>query len=208
MQATGTAATGPGLDRVLYNCLFADDQRFFENMKDLEALSWIYAGEQASLERIRRICTDEGIESRVKFLAAHTALQQGIALEEKLYFGSILEVPMGGGYDILAFYADSRARYYNHAGSAIIYEGGIADVDAAIAKTNEVSKAICQVIGPWEGPRLEPPTGTLARFTYLNSDGLYFGQGPVAEMSKDRMGSVILGSGAELMSTLIAHARK
>jgi hypothetical protein len=190
-------------DDLLYGSLFADDARYFETMRDHPVISWIFSGQKIDEARVQSIIGDNDVESRMKFLVSSYALKSGIRIPGTTYFGSILEVPLQGGYDILAFYADDRARYYNYSNKAIIYEGGSVSINTLIDTANTVSKGVCQVIGPWEKERLPRPTGSTARFTYLMSDGLYFGQGPLDALSRDQMGSAILSSGARLMRGLI-----
>jgi hypothetical protein len=193
---------------ILYNSLFADDIKYYTEMSDHPAISWINKNETITKRALMDIVNDDKAESRIKFLSAYYALKKSVKIDEKIYFGTILEVPVNGKYDILAFYSDLTARYYNHGNNVIVYEGGKSDIDKIIDETNSVSKAVCRVIGPWEDKRLPRPTGDTTRFTYLMSDGLYFGQGPIDEMSKDEMGSAILGSGANLMSQLISLCKK
>ena len=196
------------LSDTLYNCLFADDPIYFEKMKSNSAISWIYNQENPTYEKINSIIHDEEIESRIRFLASYIAIKKGLQIKEKYYFGTILEIPVKSWYDILAFYSDLKARYYNFSGAKIIYEGGNKQIDELIKNTNKISEAVCNVIGPWEKARLDKPKGNIARFSYLVSDGLYFGQGPIDLMSKDKMGSSILASGSKLMLRLINSTDK
>lgn len=196
------------LNDVLYNCLFADNSEYFKAMNDNECISWIYKGQKPSSEQLEMWANDESIESRIRFLNLYSAMKIGLKIQRKLYFGTVLEIPMHGGYDILAFYSDKSARYYNYSGSSIIYENGNDAIENAVNKANEISIKVCNVIGPWDGKRLDRPTGSIARFTYLMSDGLYFGNGPLPEISKDPMGSAIMISGAELMHVMIEQSKK
>lgn len=191
------------LNEKLYNCLFADDPKYFSDMSDIECISWIYSGLIPENKELVDWAKDETIESRLRFLCLYSALKRNIKIDEKIYFGTILEVPINNGYDIIAFYSDKKARYYNYSGAAVIYENGNLNIDSVIDRVNNISIKVCNEIGPWEGDRLPRPRGSTARFTYLMSDGIYFGNGHISELSKDPMGSAILISGAEIMKLLI-----
>ena len=191
------------LNESLYNCLFADDPKYFSDMRDIECISWIFSDRIPEIQKLNDWAKDDTIESRLRFLCLYSALKRNLKIDKKIYFGTILEVPVNNGYDILAFYSDKKARYYNFSGAAVIYENGNLNIDSVIDKVNKISIKVCDEIGPWEGGRLPRPNGSTARFTYLMSDGIYFGNGPISELSKDPMGSAILISGAEIMKILI-----
>jgi hypothetical protein len=97
------------LNEDLYNSLFADDPDDFIKMKDHQAISWIYENRSPTIDELESIADDNSVESRLKFLSLYTALKQGLKSNKKTNFGTVLEVPMEGGYDVLAFYADLRA---------------------------------------------------------------------------------------------------
>ncbi len=193
----------PALNDDLYNSLFADNPNLFVPLKEHRAISWIYANITPTINELETISEDQTIESRLKFLALNTALNRGTRIQKKIYFGTIMEVPVNGKYDVLAYYSDRRARYYNHSGKGVVYEGGRDAVDAAIDRAIAASVQICNLIGPWEKPRLPKPAGDLWRFSFLLSDGLYFGQGPMKALESDQMASAMLSSGAEVMQSLI-----
>jgi hypothetical protein len=196
------------LDDVLYNSLFADNPDNFTNLKDHKAISWIYESRTPTIDELESLAADNSVESRLKFLALYAALQQGLKIPQKTYFGTVLEVPMEGGYDVLAFYSDLRARYYNYSGKAIIYEGGSSNVDDTIASANLIAIQVCNVLGPWEKERLSRPKGDVIRISFLVSDGLYFGNSSVKTIGNDQMASAIFGKGAEVMKALLSETNK
>lgn len=192
----------------LYNALFADDPDDFIKLKDQPAISWIYENRTPALDELELLAEDPSVESRIRFLSLYTALQRGLKINRKVYLGTIMEVPMDRGYDVLAFYSDKRARYYNYSGKAIIYEGGRDTIDDSIEKANSVSIQVCNRIGPWDKERLPRPEGNIWRFSFLVSDGLYFGQGPMNALNKDEMAGAMIRSGAEVMKALMDEAQK
>jgi hypothetical protein len=196
------------LDEDLYNSLFADDPDDFIDMKDHKAISWIYEDRTPTINELDSIANDDSIESRIRFLALYTALQFGLKISKKIYFGTIMEVPVEGGYDVLSYYSDLTARYYNFSGRAIIYEGGKTIVDNCIQKANSVAIQVCNVLEPWEKERLPRPKGGVIRISFLVSDGLYFGNSSIKTIGNDQMASAIFGNGANIMKALLNETDK
>jgi len=79
-------------------------------MKEHQAISWIYQNRKPTIDELERTANDNSVESRIKFLSLYTALKHGLKVDKKFYLGTILEVPMEGGYDVLAFYSDRTER--------------------------------------------------------------------------------------------------
>lgn len=196
------------LNEKLYNVLFADRIDDFTAMKDHAAISWIYSGKTITLNEINAIIADPAIESRLKFLACYSAVSRGVAVPAGTYFGGIIEYPIDKGFDILAYYADGSARYYNHAGHSVVYHNETPSIDEAIKTCNMISEKVVESIGPWEKPRMPRPSAGIVRFTFLVSDGLYLGQGPLKDMMGDQMGNAIVGGGINLMKELIKAVPK
>jgi hypothetical protein len=64
------------------------------------------------------------------------------------------------------------------------------------------SQNIFNQIGVWDKPRRTAPTKGNARITFLVSDGLYFGEGPVDILFNDPMAGPALTSATYLMKYL------
>ena len=196
------------LDENLYNTLFADDPYDFIKMKSHKAISWIYADRTPTIDELESIANDNSIESRLRFLALYTALDFGLTISKKIYFGTIMEVPVKGGYDVLAYYSDKTARYYNFSGTSIIYEGGKTVIDNCIEKANSAAIQVCNVLEPWEKERLPRPRGDVFRISFLVSDGLYFGNSSIKEIGNDQTVSTIFRNGVEVMKALVNETNK
>lgn len=65
------------------------------------------------------------------------------------------------------------------------------------------SQEILKQISPWDKPRPPHPTKGTARITFLVSDRLYFGEGPMDIIFNDPLASPALTSGTELMRYLM-----
>jgi hypothetical protein len=194
------------LDPRLYDALFADKPEQFKAHSGHPAIAWYFEGKTIDTAAIERIIADPDCESRLAYLACHCARQKGIAVPAKKLFGTIIEFPMDDKHDVLAVFADKRARYYNHSGRAVIIEANPSPAAPAMEKLLAVSQVVIGVIGPWDRPRPAPVAKGVARFSFLVSDGLYFGEGPPAVMSRDHMAAAVLGAGALAMKAMIAMA--
>jgi hypothetical protein len=65
------------------------------------------------------------------------------------------------------------------------------------------ARVIVDRIGPWDKSRLPPPdrTGTV-RLTFLVSDGLYFGQGPMNTMLADAAAGPVIAAAITLLKAI------
>ena len=122
----------------------------------------------------------------------------------KEVLGVIVEVGMLRGFDLVAAYADHRARYYNYSGAAVIWERPDSECDAAIDDMLKHGEAVVHAIGPWKDVRPPAPSCGQVRINLLARSGLYFGQGPLSSFAKDRLAGPVLDAAFQLMQQLIA----
>jgi hypothetical protein len=80
-------------------------------------------------------------------------------------------------------------------------------VDSKIRQLFRASQVAVDKLGPWDKPRLAPPPSGAMRLTFLVSDGLYFGQGPMADLQNDPMGGPVVTAATELMVALTRKVR-
>lgn len=113
--------------------------------------------------------------------------------------GVILDVPLEGGIDTLAAYADGTARYINHSGRTIIWEVPDPDhrmrplVDALLAAAAPVPLPVTRQ--PWRAPVLSD-RAMLA--TVLTPSG------PVTTvLGSDQVAGGLIQAGVALMTALI-----
>jgi len=103
----------------------------------------------------------------------------------------------------LASFKNGTARYINQTGKILVWET-TAD-EAANKITNDLftnSQNIINKIGPWNKPRRLYPTKGNVRITFLVSDGLYFGEGPIDVLFKDAMAGPALEKATALVQYL------
>jgi hypothetical protein len=103
----------------------------------------------------------------------------------------------------LAVFADGSARYIKHTGKIAVVEGTPNNFDAEIAAVIATSKPIIEAIGPWDRDRLEAPQKGNIRMSFLVSDGLYFGEGPMDKMQKEQMASPLINAATSLLVKIV-----
>ena len=123
---------------------------------------------------------------------------------EKDVLGVVVEMPLPGGLDVLAVYADASARYYNHAGGGIVLDRA----EGPLAELMEVllafAKDLVASIGPWDGTRPGPPPPQHARLSFLTPGGLHFGEGSLKALEADPVAGPVLRGAAAVMVELMA----
>lgn len=115
----------------------------------------------------------------------------------------IVELGLEKGLDVLASFHDGTARYINQTGKILVWE------TTEDAKANELtndlfekSRQILQRIGRGNNQRLPYPSKGNARITFLASDGLSFGEGPIEALFNDPLANPALISATQLMQYL------
>jgi hypothetical protein len=62
-------------------------------------------------------------------------------------------------------------------------------------------------IGPWDKDRLSPPKQGNIRMTFLVSVGLYFGEGPMEVMQRERLAAPLITAGTSLLLKLVEKTK-
>lgn len=171
----------------------------------------IEAGDpQTAIEILRGIVEMPKLEPRF-YLHAWDALR-GLDVEPpperaKELLGVVIEVGMPKGLDLVAAFPDHCARYYNFSGAAVIWERPNDLLNDAIDRVLNVSLPVVRAIGPWKEARPPAPSNGEVRVNFLTPSGLHFGQGPLAELGRDRMAGPVIAAAFQLMQQLIAQAK-
>ncbi|HEX8026730.1 MAG TPA: hypothetical protein VF484_11055 [Candidatus Limnocylindrales bacterium] len=196
---TPYAPYGDDASDAIYDLLFADDGTRFE-------ATGIAFGPDAGREALHRLAFDEAAESRIRALAFRSLRATGwlaTASEPLPLLGVIVEVGLPEGLDVLAAYADGRARYINHGGGMSVVEGpGLAD--AEIRAVIEAARPVALAIGPWTAARRPPPGDGFVRLSFLVGDELRFGEGPFDVLVRDRTAGPVVGAATALLARLAA----
>ena len=187
---------------LVYNLLFCDEPARFAVAPGNAPSPWqrtLFA-EPADPTALRALAVDSSQEGRVRYLAFSKLRQLGQQVPPKILLGVIIEVPLERGLDTLAAFSEGGVHYINQADKLLVVE------DMNIVKP-QVMKLFASVersldrIGPWTEQRLAPPK-EVVRFTFLVSDGMYFGQGPMEVMQTEAIAGPIIHQGAVLLQAV------
>lgn len=184
----------------IYNLLFGDNPGFVQDPAEPYAT---LKDKEAGVAALRAIAEDESQESRARMLACYRLRELRQPVRPKVLLGTVIEVGLDEGLDALAAYTDGSVRYINRSGKMAFFEGNGHPVEAQARALLEVSRQVIERLGPWTEARLPPPTAGAVRMTFLVSDGLYFGQGPLAEMLQDPMAIPIFSAGHNLLEAVV-----
>ena len=189
----------------MYNLLFCDDPSLFKKRSEGQSSYWEDAlFENPNENKVRAIAESNEEESRVRVLAYNWLRKNGKQLPKGILLGVIVEVLLKGGLDTLAAYSDGRVRYINQTGKMTVVEsGGSKDIETLAKDLVNISVPVVQKIGPWHKDRLPPPKKGNIRLTFLVSDGLYFGEGPLMIMQKEPMAVPVISKAIELLQTVV-----
>jgi hypothetical protein len=190
---------------LIYNLLFCDNLELFKE-KTNEPYNYpfdILFSDNSSTTDLQKIIDDTTSDPRIKVLAYNRQITSGHKPTKKELLAVIVEVGLDEGLDVLASFNDGTARYINHTGKILVWE------NTEDKKANEITKQlfensgnIVNKIGAWDKPRRPNPTKGNVRISFLVSDGLYFGEGPIDVLFSDPMASPALTTATELMQYL------
>jgi len=199
----------PGHNHI-YNLLFCDNWSLWAKDKEENRTGTRAAlfSPEINADALFRVARDEQEESRYRLLAYRRLQEIGLEIERRILMGVVVEVPMDGGLDTLAAFPDGRVRYINHSGRLVILETMIPAVIEAVATLTRAALAVVDRIGPWEKQRLPPPAAPVERFSFLVSDGLYFGQGKYPDIMKDPLARPVMEAATKLLLITIDVATK
>lgn len=185
----------------LYNMLFCDNMELYKkDKKSKEVYPWdILISDKIDSPGLQKIIKDNDLESRMKILAYHKLPIEEHENEDKELLGVIVEVGLDEGLDVLASYKDGTARYINYTEKTIIWDAKDAQSNSLTEDLFSHSMNIIKQIGPWDQPRRPAPAKGNLRISFLVSDGLYFGEGPMNALFGDPMASPALNAALALM---------
>lgn len=193
----------------IYNLLFCDNADGFKSKPGETPTRWqsILFSSPSDFASLEALASDPSAEGRVRFLAYSRLREQGKIVQPKILLGVIIEVPLSGGLDTLAAFSEGGVRYINQSGKLVVIEGAEGFLPV-VKKLFSVSEPVVSQIGPWAKPRLAPPKQGNVRLTFLVSDGLYFGEGPMSIMQSEAMAGPIINNAAELLQAVVATGSK
>jgi hypothetical protein len=190
---------------LIYHLLFCDRLKLFEDNHQGELNDrWATLFKaDPDHEAVAKIANDKGQESRVRMLAFGLLRTAKKVVPKRELLGTIIEVRMPSGLDTLAVFTDGGARYINHSGKIAVVEGVPSPFQKEIDDVIKTSRPIVAAIGPWDKKRLPAPRKGNVRMTFLVSDGLYFGEGPMDLMQQEQMAAPLIQAATTLLLKLV-----
>jgi hypothetical protein len=187
----------------IYNLLFCDTPSAFKPRPGEVPEPWKDAmfKEPADVAAIQALASDVSQEGRIRSLAYNRLRQLGRPVPAKTLLGVIVEVPLTGGLDVLAAFSEGGVRYINHTGKLVFFEA-VPSLQPLVRKLFDASEPVVARQGPWNKARLSPPMPGNVRLTFLVSDGLYFGEGPMSAMQQEPMAGPIIQRATELLQAV------
>jgi len=210
-SAAEDSPAGPYKDHstnLIYHLLFCDKLKLFNANHEGELKDpWTALfKEDPDLDAVAKIANDKEQESRVRLLAFGLLRSAKKSVPKKVLLGTIIEVRLPTGLDTLAVFADGGARYINHSGKIAVVEGVPSPFQKEIDEVIKASHPIVAAIGPWDKDRLPAPGKGNIRMTFLVSDGLYFGEGPMDVMQQEEMAAPLIQAATTLLLKLVDKA--
>jgi hypothetical protein len=188
----------------IYELFFCDNIELYKKQITTSGnYPWVVLFDSSpDVNSLHKIAFDDALESRVRMLAYDALRRNGHPIEEKELLGVIVEVGLEEGLDVLASYEDGTARYINYTGSLIVWDAKDQVSEEITAQLFRDSLNIVHRIGPWTEPRRAHPEKGIVRISFLVSDGLYFGEGPINGLFNDELAAPALASASALMQYL------
>lgn len=200
MRTTTTQLYATKELNTLYEMLFCDRPELLSFKGSQKIYPWdVLLAHQPSISHLQAVADDELVESRLRLFASNMLLKRWHKASRKELLGVVIEVGMAEGLDTLAAYKDGSARYINHTGKMLFWETRTAESESLITRLFEHSQEVVNKIGPWDRERLNPPPANFIRLSFLVTDGLYFGQGPFDELSKDALAAPVIEAATQLL---------
>ena len=190
---------------LIYNLLFCDNLDLYkQNSQKPNIYPWdILFADSSSSDDLQKIINDTTTEPRMKVLAYNKLISSGHKIDKKDLLAVIVEVGLDSGLDVVASFKNGTARYINYTGSMIVWETTDEKSNALTAELFRNSENVVKQIGVWDKPRRPAPTKGNVRITFLVSDGLYFGEGPMNVLFNDPLASPALNSATALMQYMM-----
>lgn len=187
----------------IYHRLFCDDVKAMMPIGGREPAAWqqALAGGPAHLGALRDLAHDEQGDARVRALAFRQLQAMGQQVPRRVLLGVVVEVPLDTGLDTLAVYADGSARFIHGSGHMSFVEGRDHPVYPAVQRLLAAAQAVVDCIGPADHARRPAPQQNL-RMSFIVSDGLYYGEGPMQVLMNDPMGGPVVNGAAEVLGDI------
>jgi hypothetical protein len=193
----------------IYNLLFCDERDAFKPKPGESPVLW-----QATLfsavpdsGALGALAADPTQDGRIRYLAYARLRELKQPVPRKVLLGVIVELPLPDGLDVLAAFSDGGVRYLNQTGKLAVFEGADS-LRPLVQRLLDASELVIERIGPWGNPRRAPPRLGTVRLSFLVSEGLFFGEGPMSVMQREAMAGPVIARAGELLQAVVSLATK
>jgi hypothetical protein len=193
-----------------YNLLFCDTPGLFIQNKALKPDMPLYRVLHAKAEdagAIRKIA-DTGHDSCTRMLAYDWLRAHKQPVPAKTLLGVVVEFGSPDSLDAVAVYTDGNVRYIDEQEKLFSYGPNTAGISPKAQAFLARSRDLLAHLDPWKEQRVPAPPYGFMRITFLASSGLYFGDGELRQMSKDKFGGTTVRSAFDLFKTVSGVAEK
>jgi hypothetical protein len=189
-----------------YNRFFCDDRALYRNEPEKFAgdLWKTVLSPRPKLETIQRTAQQNDLPARLRILAFNYLAKKGEVPQAKELLGVILEAGVDDGLETLAAYTDYQVDYIDSHSNMRHWDATKLDLRRRLVNYFVSAASLVEQLRPSDKPRFPPTFAGMARITLLVSDGLYFGQGPVNNLTKDELSGPIIRQANNLLANLIA----
>jgi hypothetical protein len=205
---TSTDPYNESSTNLIYHLLFCDNLDLYKQHNQAPAtypFNLLFADSSTAAD-FQKIIDDPTTDSRLKVLAYNQQMAKGHQPTQKELLAVIVEVGLDNGLDVLASFQDGTARYLNQTGKILIWEATDPTSTELTQDLFQKSQHIVDQIGVWDQPRRPYPTRGTVRISFLVSDGLYFGEGPIDVLFNDPLANPALTSATLLMKYITEKA--
>jgi len=193
-----------------YNLLFCDTPGLFIQNKALKPDVPLYRVLHAGAKdagAVRKIA-DSDRDSCTRMLAYDWLRAHKQPVPAKTLLGVVIEFGSPDSLDAVAVYADGNVRYIDEQEKLFSYGPNTAGISPKAKAFLLRSRDLLAHLDPWKEQRVPAPPYGFMRITFLASSGLYFGDGELRQMSKDKLGGATVRSAFDLFKTVSGVAEK
>jgi hypothetical protein len=193
-----------------YNLLFCDTPALFIQNKalkpDMALYRVLHAGAKDA-DAVRKIA-DGNRDSCTRMLAYDWLRAHKQNVPAKVLLGTVIEFGSPDSLDAVAVYADGNVRYIDEQEKLFSYGAGTTGISPKAQAFLVHSRDLLAHMDPWKQQRVPAPPYGFMRITFLASSGLYFGDGELRQMSKDKFGGATVRSAFDLFKAVSGVAEK
>jgi hypothetical protein len=188
-----------------YNLLFCDVPALFIQNKALKPAMPLYRVLHAGAKdgnMVRGIANDGHADSCTRMLAFDWLRAHKQPVPPKVLLGVVFELGSSGGPAVVAAYPDGNVRYISENEELASFGPKTPSISPKAQDLLAHAQGMIEKMDAWKEPRVVAPPYGVMRITFLASGGLYFGDGELRQMVKDKFGGATVHSAVDLMKAV------